>query len=288
MLKAKALCAVQDNTAPEIRPLISAVKPMNVTEQVESLEQIKSTEQEPGIRAFVENMQNIRIEAVGDDEIPKGVRHLAVKMMDNNELLKDLIYELRYHYSRRQDGFRLSLAGWNETERKQIITLFQEMAGVVSSLKYCSGTKELRGSLLYTQAAKKFLTGQYLELAVYEAITDVLEDLAEEYRTKYEIYRNVVVATRERRTMNEFDIVFRFNGIFYVVEVKSGKNFDDWGNLAEVGQAYGIVPHRLLLVDSHVSDDQAECIEYFCDYYVCNLKRDSLRQKVIQMVSNDQ
>ena len=115
MLKAKALCAVDGNTAPEIRPLISVAE--------------KSA-------AFISNMQNIVIESVGDDEeIPEAVSHLAVRMMNSNELIKNLLRELRQLYIRGQKEFRLSLAGRSDGEKKQIISLFQDMAGLVSSVR---------------------------------------------------------------------------------------------------------------------------------------------------------
>ena len=50
---------------------------------------------------------------------------------------------------------------------------------------------------------------------------------------------------------------------------------------------YNIVPDHLLLVDAYISDSKAECIEYFCDYYVCNLSGNTLQEKVTKMVIND-
>lgn len=277
MLKAKALCAADGGAAQEIRPLMPEVEKTEM-----------ETVHSPGLRDLVGDMQNIVIESIGDGAaIPESVIELAVRMMNSNELIKDLLLELRQNYIRGQKEFYLSLAGKSESEKKQIIALFQEMSGLVSSVRYCAEFQSLNGSLLLTPKAQKFLTGQYLELAVYEFIRDVLEELAEKYHADYEIYRNVRVASCKGQLKNEFDIVICFNKLFYVVECKSGKNFCDWGGFAEIGQRYGIVPDRLLLVDSFVSDSQAERIEFFCDYYVCNLKRDSLREKVSRMIGND-
>ena len=278
MLKAKALCAVEDNAAPEIRPLVSVAEKSSAVEKENGL----------GLKAFIGNMQNIVIESVGDDEeIPEVVSHLAVRMMNSNELIKNLLRELRQLYIRGQKEFHLSLAGRSERERKQIISLFQDMAGLVSSVRYCAELQSLNGFLVATPKAQMFLTGRYLELAVYETVRDVLQELAVKYETEYEIYRNVRVATREGKLKNEFDIVAHLGNIFYVIECKSGKCFSDWGSFAEVGATYGIVPDRLMLVDSFISDDKAECIEYFCDYYVCNLNNNSLHEKVTKMISND-
>lgn len=278
MLKAKALCAVNGNAAPEIRPLMSVVEALVPADDTHG----------NGLHDLIGGMQNIVIESVGSEEkIPEAVGQLAVRMMKNNDLIKDLLHELRQLYTRGQKDFRLSLAGRSDAEKKQIISLFQDMAGLVSNVRYFSEFQSLNGSLVVMPKAQMFLTGQYLELAVYQTIMDVLQELSVKYHADYEIYRNVRVADREGKLKNEFDIAFQFNGIWYIVECKSGKCFSDWGSFAELGVTYNIVPDRLLLVDSYISDSKAECIEYFCDYYVCNMSANTLQEKVAKMVSND-
>ena len=278
MLKAKALCAANGNAAPEIKPLMSVMEtPIPAADTNGN-----------GLRDLIGGMQNIVIESVGSDEtIPEAVGQLAIRMMKNNDLIKDLIHELRQLYIRGQKEFRLSLAGRSDAEKKQIISLFQDMAGLVSNVRYFSEFQSINGSLVVMPKAQMFLTGRYLELAVYQTIKDVLQELSVKYHAEYEIYRNVRVADREGRLKNEFDIAFQLNGIWYIVECKSGKCFSDWGSFAELGVTYNIVPDRLLLVDSYISDSKAECIEYFCDYYVCNLSGNTLQEKVTKMVIND-
>lgn len=278
MLKAKALCAVNGNVAPEIKPLMAVVEtPVPATDTHCN-----------GLYDLLGGMQNIVIESVGSDEtIPEAVGQLAIRMMKNNDLIKDLLHELRQLYIRGQKDFRLSLAGRSDAEKKQIISLFQDMAGLVSNVRYFSEFQSLNGSLIAMPKAQMFLTGRYLELAVYQTIKDVLQELSVKYHAEYENYRNVRVADREGKLKNEFDIAFQFNGIWYIVECKSGKCFSDWGSFAELGVTYNIVPDRLLLVDSYISESKAECIEYFCDYYVCNLSGNTLQEKVTKMVIND-
>lgn len=278
MLKAKALCAVNGNVAPDIRPLISVVEnPLSVVD-------VHSKD----LHKLFNGLQNIVIESVGDDEkIPEAVGQLALRMMKNNNLIKDLLYELRQFYIRGQKKFHLSLVDRSDAERKQIISLFQDMAGIVDNVHYCPEYQSLNGSLVIMPKAQLFLTGQYLELAVYNTIKEVLLELGEKYHADHAIYRNVRVADREGKLKNEFDVAFHFNGIWYIVECKSGKCFSDFGSFGELGMTYNVVPHRLLLVDSFISDSKAECIEYFCDYYVCNLSGNALREKVTKMINND-
>lgn len=278
MLKAKALCAVNSNVAPEIRPLMSVEEAPGPTADAHG----------NSLHDLIDGIQNIVIESVGSDEkIPEAVGQLAIKMMKNNVLIKDLLHELRQFYIRGQKDFRLSLAGKSDAEKKQIISLFQDMAGLVSNVRYFPAFQSLNGSLVVMPNAQMFLTGQYLELAVYQTITGVLQELSVKYKAEYEIYRNVRVADSKGKLKNEFDIAFQFNGIWYIVECKSGKCFSDWGGFAELGVNYNIVPDRLLLVDAYISDNKAECIEYFCNYYVCNLSGNTLQEKVTKMVMND-
>lgn len=278
MLKAKAPCVVNGNAAPEIRPLMSVVEASAPATDTYG----------NGLHNLIGGMQNIVIESVGSDEkILDAVGQLAIRMMKNNVPIKDLLHELRQLYIRGQKDFRLSLAGRSNAENTQIISLFQDMDGLISNVRYFSEFQSLNGSLVVMPKAQTFLTGQYLELAVYQTIKDVLQELSLKYHADYEIYRNVCVAGREGKLKNEFDIAFQFNGIWYIVECKSGKCFSDWGSFAELGITYNIVPDRLLLVDSYISDSKAECIEYFCDYYVCNLSANTLQEKVTKMVVND-
>lgn len=278
MLKAKALCAVNGNLTPEIRPLMSVGEAPVPTADTHG----------NGLRDLIDGIQNIMIESVGSDEkIPEAVGQLAIKMMKNNDLVKDLLHELRQFYIRGQKDFRLSLAGKSDAEKKQIISLFQDMAGLVSNVRYFPAFQSLNGSLVVMPKAQMFLTGRYLELAVYQTIKGVLQKLSVKYKAEYEIYRNVRVADSEGKLKNEFDIAFQFNGIWYIVECKSGKCFSDWSSFAELGVTYNIVPDHLLLVDAYISDSKAECIEYFCDYYVCNLSGNTLQEKVTKMVIND-
>lgn len=278
MLKAKALCAVNGNLAPEIRPLMSVEEAPVPTADTHG----------NGLRDLIDGIQNIVIESVGSDEkIPEAVGQLAIKMMKNNDLIKDLLHELRQFYIRGQKDFRLSLAGKSDAEKKQIISLFQDMAGLVSNVRYFPAFQSLNGSLVVMPKAQMFLTGQYLELAVYQTIKGVLQKLSVKYKAEYEIYRNVRVADSEGKLKNEFDIAFQFNGIWYIVECKSGQCFSDWSSFAELGVTYNIVPDHLLLVDAYISDSKAECIEYFCDYYVCNLSGNTLQEKVTKMVMSD-
>lgn len=85
-----------------------------------------------------------------------------------------------------------------------------------------------------------------------------------------------------------FDLVIESeDGLIWVIEVKSGRCFRDFHQYTVVGRTYGIVPDRFLLVDNCLTSEQCETTQYFCDYLVCNLEKDSFSEKLISMIEKD-
>ena len=328
MLKAKALFAVKENENTEQKPIAPAANnpgqnpvaadPEQTTAAVEqemksaalaalepekefvarivtNLEKKHSApasgkpEKVTGIKDLVGRKQNMRIESYGDENtVPEWITSLAVKLVENDSLIKDLILRLRQQYIHKQKEFSFSLSAWDEEDKQTIRTLFkEEMCGLLDSVSAEENSDILSGNLVMTPEAQNFLTGQYMEIGIYELIREILDELAAKHGRTYRLYRNVVVSTKAGLPENEFDIVIEWDGIFYVAEVKSGKKFEAWGMLADTGKKYGIVPDRLLLVDSYLSNVKARRIESFCRYYVSSLEKESLKEKVTRMISND-
>lgn len=241
-----------------------------------------------GLSLLVKNSQNIVIESFKtDDEIPSSVATLALRLLENDGIVRDIINEIRVLYVSKREDFHISLAGKVKAEKDFIICLLQDMYGIISLLHYTPENEMLNGRIVFSPKAQMFLTGQYLEIAVYERAKEVMKELSMKYNKPFEVYRNVRVATKEGKIKNEFDLVIEFAGIFYVVEIKSGKNFREFDKYMYIGQEYQIVPDRFLLVYNYLADEHAETIEYFCNYYVSNLSGGSLEKKLMVMVEND-
>lgn len=284
MQKAKSLCAVAEKRDDMIINKFEKESGSHTGENVISIDSVVNN----GLKKLVGNDQNIVIKSVGDEEVlPDSITRLAVELMDNDELIRESIHELRTCIISKQKNFSISIDKWSRSERKRIYELFQDLAGVVSNLSVSSNYKTISGILNLNHNSMSFITGKYLEIAIYEVIKSFLAEFAQKYQMTYEIYRNVTVATREGKLKNEFDIVIVFNNILYAVEVKSGKFFSDWECFIETGRTYNIIPDRLLLVDSYLSEEKASRIEYFCNYYVSNLNIDYLRSKLERMLLND-
>ena len=241
------------------------------------------------IHGLVAKKQNMVIESYGEDEaVRECMIRLAVLLMAEDSLIKGYILKLRQQYRQETKSFCFSIARWNETEKNKLRDIFsKEFCGIVDSVDVTSDPDMISGNLVLSSKARVFLEGNYMEIGVYEIIKNVMEEIAKEYKVSWKMYRNVQVATWDGVRKNEFDTVIECNGIYYVVEVKSGKNFRDWDSLVETGRRYNVVPGRLLMIDSWLSDEKVLRIEERCKYYVSNLKKDTLREKIYRMITSD-
>ncbi|MBS6728826.1 MAG: DUF1887 family protein [Lachnospiraceae bacterium oral taxon 082] len=233
---------------------------------------------------LLERMENVIMYSTGiQDYVPPKVRKLAVEIMKNHDLIRDILGEIRQKYQRQDKDFEISLNDVEEYKKYQILELFRKMSGIISGVRYNRENNTIKCSLTMTQKAQRFITGQYLEIAVEDVVNDILSEWAGSKGIPYKVYRNVKIESLNGTVKNEFDIVIVIRNKFYIVECKSGKNFDDWNRLSEIAVDYGILPQRMCLVYSYATEEDIQSIEYFCEYYICDTS--SLRNKIIQMIS---
>lgn len=304
MLKAKALKRVQDINEPEtvLREEVqkatetTTVEVNHLVGQKQAVKCLTGIEEgHPecqkivGIEGLIGKKQNIVIESYGEDgDVRDCLTRLAILLVKEDSLMKGFIRKLRQQYIDQQKPFSFSIAAWNEAEKKKLREIFsEELCGVVDSVDVTSNPDVITGNLVFSPIARNFLTGQYMEIGVYEIVKEAMREIAARCKITWKIYRNVKVTTKNGFPKNEFDVVIECDGMFYVVEVKSGGNFNAWGSLFDSAREYNVVPGRLLLVDSWLSDEKAGRIEELCKYYVSNLEHDTLRKKIFTMVTND-
>lgn len=301
MLRAKSLKPVKDMSTPEVIPHRNIQKvsektlsEVNYSQPIleKSVINIETgcleSQKIVGIEGLIGKKQNIVIESYGEDgDYKECLIRLAVLLVKEDFLMKGFIRKLRQQYIDKQRSFSFSISAWNESEKKKLREIFSdELSGIVDNVDVTSNLDVITGNLVFSPPARIFLTGQYMEIGVYEIAKEVMCEIAARCNINWKIYRNVKVTTKSGFPKNEFDIVIECEGIFYVIEVKSGGNFNSWGSLVDSGREYNIVPGRLLLVDSWLSDKKVECIEEFCRYYVSNLEHDTLRKKILTMITN--
>lgn len=239
---------------------------------------------------LTKSSQNIKIEySQNADLVPHAVENLACKMLQLDAYIRGILSDLRVLYVSKREDFHLSLNGFSKEAKAGIIDLFQNLYGVVTEVHYCADCNVLNGKLIFSPKAQMFITGQYMEIAIRKAVSDVLAKLATKHGKQFKLYANTKVATVDGKLKNEFDLIIEniTDSIVYMIEIKSGKNFRDFDKLARIGREYGIVPNRLLLIDNYLNTSQMETIEYFCEYYCANLEQDNLEHKLITMIEND-
>lgn len=239
---------------------------------------------------LTKSSQNIKIEySQSADMVPRSVENLAYKMLQMDSDIRGILNDLRVLYVSKREDFHLSMNGLTKKAKADVIELFQNLYGVIAEVHYCPDCDILNGKLIFSSRAQRFITGEYMEIAIRKVVSDVLGKLEVKHGKQFKLYSNVKVATMDGNLKNEFDLVIEneTDSIIYVLEVKSGKNFRDFDKLARIGREYEIVPNRLLLIDNYLSEEQMEIIEYFCEYYVANLEQNNLESKIVTMLEND-
>lgn len=225
-----------------------------------------------------------------NDQIPKGVQALAYQMFRLDYAIRDLLTDLRSAYGEKKEYFQLSLRGVPKESKDSIIDLFlNHLFGVTEEVWYCKECDQLNGKLVFSQKAQKFINGQYMEIGIRKLVEEVLEEFGKKYKKEFKVYANTKVSTLDKIIKNEFDLIIENvdAGIIYVIEVKSGKNFREFKKLKGIKNTYKIADHRLLLIDNYLTDDQAETIEYFYEYFCTNSAEENLKKKLITMLERD-
>lgn len=231
------------------------------------------------------HFQNVKIVSVNKKPYPPVVEDMAMRML---HIYKDIEGVLNAQYkalSRNESKFTVSLNGKDELQKQRILTWLEDMKAVIGYHYYDQAENTVSGRLEELPRSRKFLNGEFLEIAIAKEAERIVAELAEKYGLPFDVKSNVVVATQDGKVENEFDIVIMFGKTLYVIEIKSGKRFREYSKYYSVGRKYGIVPDRILLVDSWLEEWEADMAEYFAEYYVATLE--SFEDKLTRMISAD-
>lgn len=142
----------------------------------------------------------------------------------------------------------------------------------------------ISGTVTKLVRVRQFITGQWLEIYASSVIRDTVKAYAESNNLPYQILSNVKLEVN-RITVHEIDCCFTIGNTVYATEQKSGKNFNDYYHLHEIGKDLGIVPDHYLLLNANLIDEEkTEILEYMNQFYICNT--DTLKQKLLKMISS--
>lgn len=210
---------------------------------------------------------------------------LAMDMLNQNELLKNLLTELRRAAQTPGKEFRFDLTTYSQGERDRILGITMRMVGLLSDTFYNKASCTLQGRVSAVPACLKFITGMYMELAVGRLTRQIVAEYASQHGyTNYNVQQNVIVTAGDATSQNELDLLITLNGIHMVVEVKSGfcKNYDKYFFLA---QRYRLLPDMLLLVSANLTAEQVDLIHDFMEYFACDIG--NYRETLIQMLDKN-
>lgn len=232
-----------------------------------------------------QNFQNMRMESAGGNPYPAVIGEMAMKMIHIHKDIEDVLNGINKAYSRGETKFIVSLRGKEKEQKQRILSWLEEMKGAVGNYFYDCQEESVGGFLEDMPRARKFLTGGYMEIAIAKETEKIVSKLANQYRQTFEVKSNVQVTTLDGSQRNEFDVVILFGQMLYVIEVKTGNYFREYTKYYSIGRRYGIIPNRILLVDSQLTEDEADRAEYFSEYYVSTFER--FEEKLIHMISTD-
>lgn len=132
--------------------------------------------------------------------------------------------------------------------------------------------------------ATRFITGQWLEIYAACITQDIVNSFATEHQLPYSVLTNVELK-KNGKLAHEIDCCFSVGSSVFATEQKGG-NFNNYLHLHEIGKSLGIIPDHYLLLQTSLTDlEQMDLLQYFYQFYVCNLSTfsDKLRAMLKQV-----
>lgn len=273
MIKAKALIPVIDTDSPEQTPACDAQSGSPQRTAAGDAVSCSQSASQKLLEKLLWNPRSMVIQAPEKAQpVPESVLRLADLMLENRDLLETVIESLRKSIPAKKYTFFVNVDHLSKAEQKKLVSILYEMAGVMANV-HLSGNKPviLSGRLIASSRALSFITGRYVEYALYYRARKVVRKTAESLNTTCQVFHNVIITNQDHVILNEFDLVIELGGLLFVVEIKSGRNFSDFDKYIQIVCNYQL-EGRFLLVTSSLEDEIAQRIEYFCGYAACGLE----------------
>ncbi len=217
-------------------------------------------------------------------EIPESVLSLAEEMLDAGDLIEDVVDALRKSIPSKKYQFTVSVDHRSKEEQKRLSSLLNSMTGVIANVYLSTGRPTtISGRLIGSSRTQAFITGRYVEFALYNKARRIVERIAREHDVTGTVFRNVMITNPENVIINEFDLVIVLGGELYIIEIKSGKNFSDFDKYIQIVANYRL-EDRFLLVTGTLGKEQIERIEYFCGYAVCGIDGHAFEERLEAML----
>ena len=142
-----------------------------------------------------------------------------------------------------------------------------EIGNLLCSVGLLVNAKEdgrtLTGKFQLTPPSEEFLKGDFLEIACYHIVSELLSN-----RPDSEVLPNVKIRDSNGKA-HEYDLLFRIGKRIFLIEVKSG-TFEAFDIFSNRGEAIGIKHDHQILVTNDRSTEEIEIINYFQTLHVCH------------------
>ena len=154
-------------------------------------------------------------------------------------------------------------------DRKNLCDLLADMKklGLLREA-YCNQMNRITYSVPNVAKIRQFLLGGWLETA----FLDNVDRIVKEYAAAYDLPAHIAGNLKLEQISNpgvethELDVAFSIADLFFVCEAKSGQA--DYDRFRMVGSDLDILPDRLLLVNSSLTSEEAEAVEWWYPYHV--------------------
>lgn len=204
---------------------------------------------------------------------------LAALQPDGNAFLK----YVRTLINQKKNKCYFLMNRLTEKERAACI----EVANIFCSVGILTGAMEsngiLTGNFNFTTRSISFINGEFLEIAIFNLTKRFIEKYADTHSLPagFEVLPNVIASSATR--ISEYDILFRVDTEFYVIEVKSGKA-EDFPHYKAKGLELGLFPKHQMIVTGDRTDSEMGALSYFeevsvCDYHSFLLTLDKMISK---------
>lgn len=209
------------------------------------------------------------------------VENLAFLVAVNYRSCKYFLKYIRENVAKKCFHINYSLSQASDSEKDVIVGLAEKFGeyGIISNVFYNRNTNVINGMISSAPRIINFLNGDYLEFYGRAVAERVVKESAQKHGVDYEIYSNVIISKDAEK--HELDIVFRVGENVFWSEIKSGK-FSDFDNYRKLGILMGVNPDRHILLTAEKSDEAAEVISWFYQFYVSNIE--NFKNKLEEMI----
>ncbi len=160
----------------------------------------------------------------------------------------------------------------DKDEKNDLITMLYEMKklGLLREAFCNQKINCITYILPDVEKIKQFLMGGWLECAFFDDVKRIVSEYAKTYGLSAHVVGNLKLGQNSDNpgsATHELDVAFTLGDIFFACEAKTGAQVD-YDRFRIVGKDLDILPDRLLLINSSLSSEEAEAVNWWYPYHV--------------------